>query len=152
MQPVTCPAPGFPGSVPRWTPSAKEGVGTAYSANSRVWFTLSHGVLNELFWPHVDSPATRDCEFLVTDGESFVHEEKRDCGHRIEMPARGALLYRLTSEAPESRYRLIKEVIADPHRTLSFFETSLSGMSLNSARTFGSAVATHERKRCGFTF
>jgi glucoamylase len=36
-------APGWPGIPARWTSSAKTGVGTALSARSRVWFTLSHG-------------------------------------------------------------------------------------------------------------
>ncbi|MDB5336050.1 MAG: glucoamylase, partial [Planctomycetaceae bacterium] len=30
---------GRPGISPRWTSSAKEGVGTAYSTVSRIWFT-----------------------------------------------------------------------------------------------------------------
>jgi len=34
-------APGAPGIEPRWTSSAKTGVGTALSKRSRVWFALS---------------------------------------------------------------------------------------------------------------
>ena len=44
-------APGWPGTPPRWTSSAKSGVGTALRATSRVWFTLSHGILNEIYYP-----------------------------------------------------------------------------------------------------
>jgi hypothetical protein len=36
-------APGWPGVAARWTSSAKTGIGTAVSRDSRVWFTLSHG-------------------------------------------------------------------------------------------------------------
>lgn len=36
-------APGRPGIPPRWTSSAKSGVGTALSLTSRVWFTVGHG-------------------------------------------------------------------------------------------------------------
>jgi len=36
--PLTNPAPGWPGIPPRWTSSAKSGVGTALSLGSRVWF------------------------------------------------------------------------------------------------------------------
>ena len=42
-------APGWPGIPPRWTSSAKTGLGTAVSRDSRVWFTLSHGILNEIY-------------------------------------------------------------------------------------------------------
>jgi len=69
---------GAPGSPPGWTSSAKEGIGTAYHTSCRVWFTLSHGIINEIYYPHVDQPNTRDFQFLVTDGETFCHEEKRD--------------------------------------------------------------------------
>ena len=69
---------GAPGLQARWTSSVKDAIGTAYSASSRVWFTCSHGVLNEIYHPTIDSAQVRDMEFLVTDGQTFVHEEKRD--------------------------------------------------------------------------
>ena len=79
---------GAPGNEPRWTRSAKEGIGTAYHTSCRVWFTLSHGIVNELYYPNVDCPNTRDLQLLITDGETFCHEEKRDLDHRIEYPER----------------------------------------------------------------
>ena len=106
---------GAPGIEPRWTSSAKDGVGTAYHSSSRVWFTLSHGIINEIYFPFVDTPNTRDLQFLITDGETFCHEEKRDLLHRIECPEKNALLYRLTNSDPAGRYRLIKEIVTDPH-------------------------------------
>ena len=59
-------APGGPGIPPRWTSSAKSGVGTALSASSRVWFTLSHGILNEIYFPRVDMACTRDLGLIVS--------------------------------------------------------------------------------------
>src|SRR6266849_1720378 len=53
---------GAPGIEPRWTRSAKEGIGTAYHTSCRVWFTLSHGIINEIYYPNVDSPNTRDLQ------------------------------------------------------------------------------------------
>ena len=61
---------GRPGMPPKWTSSSKEGVGTAYSTSSRVWFTISHGILNEIYFPTIDHPQTRDMQFLITDGET----------------------------------------------------------------------------------
>jgi glucoamylase len=57
---------GAPGIEPRWTSSAKEGVDTAYHTSCRLWFTLSHGIVNEIYYPHVDQPNTRDFQFLIT--------------------------------------------------------------------------------------
>lgn len=49
---------GWPRIEARWTSSAKTGVGTALSPVSRVWFTVSHGILNEVYYPRVDGHKT----------------------------------------------------------------------------------------------
>src|SRR5512137_1901276 len=116
---------GAPGIEPRWTSSAKEGLGTAYHTSCRVWFTLSHGIVNEIYYPTVDQPNTRDFQFLITDGETFCHEEKRDLNYRIEYPERDCVFYRLTNSEPNGRYRLIKHILADPHRSVVLMHTQL---------------------------
>ena len=116
---------GAPGIEPRWTSSAKEGLGTAYHTSCRVWFTLSHGIVNEIYYPCVDEPNTRDFQFLITDGETFCHEEKRDLDHLLEYPERDCLFYRLTNSEPKGRYRLIKHILADPHRSVVLMHTQL---------------------------
>ena len=107
---------GHPGIEPRWTSSAKQGMGTAYSTASRVWFTLSHGILNEIYYPTIDRPQTRDCQLLITDGETFLDEEKRDLKQEVAFIHPDALGYRLTGSCHQGRYRLLKEVISDPHQ------------------------------------
>src|SRR4029078_11593110 len=114
---------GAPGTEPRWTRSTKEGIGTSYHPSCRVWFTLSHGIINEIYYPNVDCPNTRDLQFLITDGETFCHEERRDLEHKTEYPEKNALFYRLTTTAPGGRYKIIKDVITDPH--LSVFLMSV---------------------------
>jgi glucoamylase len=116
---------GAPGTEPRWTSSAKEGVGTAYHTSCRVWFTLSHGIVNEIYYPHIDQPNTRDFQFLISDGETFCHEEKRDLTHLIEYPERDCLFYRLTNSEPRGRYRLVKHVFADPHQSVLLVHTKV---------------------------
>ncbi len=116
---------GAPGIEPRWTSSAKEGVGTAYHTSCRAWFTLSHGIVNEIYYPHVDQPNTRDFQFLISDGETFCHEEKRDLEHQIEYPERDCLFYCLTNSEPRGRYRLVKRVLTDPHRSVLLVHTQL---------------------------
>ena len=75
---------GGPGLAPRWTSSVKDAVVTAYAGSSRIWFTCSHGILNEIYFPTIDHPQVRDMGFLITDGETFAHEEKRDLKTRFE--------------------------------------------------------------------
>jgi glucoamylase len=109
-------APGWPGVPARWTSSAKAGVGTAVSRDSRVWFTLSHGILNEIYYPRVDHACTRDLGFMVTDGQTYVSEEKRDTRSDTSQVAPGVPAYRLHNTATDGRYRIEKEILTDPWR------------------------------------
>jgi len=109
-------APGWPGIPARWTSSAKSGIGTAVSRVSRIWFTLSHGILNEIYYPRVDNACTRDLGFIVTDGTSYFSEEKRDARSDTSQVAPGIPAYRLHNTAFDGRYRIEKEVLTDPWR------------------------------------
>ena len=109
-------APGWPGIPARWTSSAKSGLGTAVSRDSRVWFTLSHGILNEIYYPRVDHACTRDLGFIVTDGSTYFSEEKRDARSETSQVAPGVPAYRIRNTAVDGRYRIEKEVLTDPWR------------------------------------
>ncbi len=109
-------APGHPGIPPRWTSSAKDGVGTAASPQSLVWFTLSHGIVNEVYYPQIDQANTRDFGFLITDSTGFFSEEKRATTGVIKPLAQGVPGYELTNTCVEQRYRVHKTVITDPQR------------------------------------
>ena len=94
-------APGAPGLEPRWTSSQKSVVGTAYSTSSKIWWTTSHGTINEIYNPTIDKPQVRDLEFLVTDGESFVHEEKRDLRHKFSYLSKAAPAVGIVNSDPD---------------------------------------------------
>src|SRR6059058_693164 len=99
---------GHPGIPPTWSASSKDGMGTAYSASSRVWFTLARGILTEIYYPTIDRPQIRDAQFLITDGKTFFHEEKRDLKSICERLSGNSLGYRYTNTDSESRYSIIK--------------------------------------------
>ncbi len=107
-------APGSPGIAARWTSSAKNGIGTAIQPTSRVWFTHSHGVLNEVYYPDVDHACIRDMELLITNGHDFFSEEKRDIQTELLPGEPGVPVYRLLNTCLRNRYRLEKTILADP--------------------------------------
>ena len=109
-------APGWPGIAPRWTSSAKSGVGTSLSGDSRLWFTLSHGIVNEIYYPRIDRACIRDMELIVTGRNGFVSEEKRDTAHSIRIPSPGVPAYLLSNTCLQHRYRIDKHIISDPYR------------------------------------
>lgn len=88
---------GPPGIAPRWTHANKDGVGTAYSISSRVWFTVWNGVVTEVYHPTVDRPQIRDLQYLITDAQSFFHEEKRHLDSKVERMWPHGLGYRITN-------------------------------------------------------
>jgi glucoamylase len=115
------PAPGGPGLEPRWTSSAKSGVGTAFDGRSLVWFTVSHGIIDEAYYPRVDQANTRDFGLLITDDgapdrEPFFSEEKRDAGSVVHLLAAGVPGYRLVNSCTRGRYQIEKTIVADPER------------------------------------
>jgi glucoamylase len=107
-------------------------VGTAASANSRVWFTISHGILNEIYAPRLDTACIRDFGFIVT-GDGYFSEEKRDTLQTGEMLEDGVPAYRLVHTARDGRYRIIKTIFSDPDRDVVlqdiFFEALIGEMS-----------------------
>ena len=66
-------------------------------------------------------------EFLVTDGETFVHEEKRDLVSTFEYIDPEALGVRYVNRDPEGRYTLTKEIICDPHHCVVLTHVRLEG-------------------------
>ena len=72
------PAPGAPGQAATWSPGDKDGFGTARTTASKVWYTLNDGELSEVFFPRIDTPATRDTQLAVSDGESFADREDHE--------------------------------------------------------------------------
>ena len=107
-------APGGPGIEPRWTRGAKVAAGTGYSTSSRVWYTLDAGCVTEVYYPTIDTPQIRDLQFLVTDGETFFHDERRNFDTEIDCISKAALGFEITKQEKEGRYRIHKTVLGDP--------------------------------------
>ncbi|MUG91402.1 glucan 1,4-alpha-glucosidase [Scytonema sp. UIC 10036] len=118
---------GQPGQKPCWTQGNKDGVGTACAVSSRTWFTLSNGILNEVYYPTIDRPQIRDLQYLITDGSSFFHEEQRHLHTKTERIVPHVLGYRITNSDPEGRYTITKEIITDSRDSCILQHTRLTG-------------------------
>jgi glucoamylase len=115
-------APGAPGIPPTWTSSDKDAVGTSHLA-SRVWFSIGHGIVNEVYWPHVDRPQVRDLGFIVADRAGFWSEVKRDATHQVRDA--GAGLPAITAVHTHPRYVLTLRICADDHADVIRIEARL---------------------------
>ncbi len=118
---------GAPGIEPRWTRSDKMAIGTAYSVASRIWFTLAAGIVSEVYYPTIDRPQIRDLQYLISDGTTFFHDERRHLNSVVEQLHPSTLGYRMTNTAIDRPYRIVKEVISDPHHPTLLVHTRVEG-------------------------
>src|SRR5256885_12545434 len=79
-------APGGPGIPPTWTSSAKDFVGCGLGP-ARLWFTLGFGIVNEVYYPRVDTPQIRDLGFIVAGPDGFWSEAKRNADYSFRLLA-----------------------------------------------------------------
>ncbi|GAA1269346.1 glycoside hydrolase family 15 protein [Saccharothrix xinjiangensis] len=68
-----------PGPPATYMPADKQGFGTARQAGSPVWFTLGRGGLNEVFYPDLSTPATRELK-LVVNGRTATNARTEQVG------------------------------------------------------------------------
>jgi len=150
MSDSTIYAPGSPGIPPRWTSSAKSGAGTALNQHSKVWFTISHGILNEVYFPRVDQACTRDLGFLVTNGRDFFSEEKRHCTFENKPFEPGVPVFELTNTEVSGRYRIYKEILTDPYRNVVLQKVRFEPLqgSLSDYRLY--ALLSPHLANCGY--
>jgi glucoamylase len=120
-------APGAPGIPPTWSSSAKDTVGTGLRS-SRIWFTIGYGIVNEVFYPHVDVPQIRDLGFIVADDNGFWAEVKREQRYTIASPAPGIPAYEIRHD--HDRYQLRLRICTDPIRDALLIESDLDSDGL----------------------
>jgi glucoamylase len=106
-----------------------------------VWFTISHGILNECYYPRVDQACIRDFGLIVTDGAGFFAEEKRDTDSAIAALEDGVPAYELVNthrpaDGGQPRFRIFKRVISDPTRDVVLQEVRLEILDGSPLRLF----------------
>lgn len=128
--------PGAPGISARWTSSAKAGLGKSVNHSSNPIFTLSHGIVNEVYYPREDNACIRDMGLIVTDGKDFFSEEKRDCTHSIKWIKEGVPAFQITNKCIKKKYSIEKEILTDPSRDTLLQKIKFSSTKKNESANF----------------
>jgi glucoamylase len=118
---------GAPGSPPTWSSSDKDLVTTALG-HSRLWTTIGHGVINEIFWPSTGRPQIRDLTFYLVGNGAFI-DLKRERRYTLATPAPSVPLLTITHWGTHSGhdYRLVLEVVPDSLRDVLLVRFELTG-------------------------
>ncbi|WP_224702674.1 glycoside hydrolase family 15 protein [Devosia aquimaris] len=123
QQPIKNTPPGAPGIAPTWSSSDKDAVTTSLGS-SRIWATVGHGIVNEVYWPSTGHPQIRDLGFIVAGPDGWT-EIKRANRYAISTPHDGVPLPKVVHEGPG--YRLELEFLCHPLRDTLLIRYALSG-------------------------
>jgi glucoamylase len=92
---------------------------------SRVWFTLGYGIVNEVYYPRVDTPQIRDLGFIVADGRGFWVEVKRLRNYTLRLLAPGTPVVEIVHK--HDRFELTLRVTPNPDLDALAIELNLTG-------------------------
>ncbi len=117
------PAFGWPGVPPTWSSSDKDFVTTSLGG-ARLWATIGHGIINEVYWPSTGQPQIRDFGFYLVGAGRWI-DLKRVRRYRLVTP--GPYLPALTIEHYGPDYELTLEILPDPLRDALLVRYNLAG-------------------------
>ena len=117
-------APGQPGLTPVWTNSAKEMVGCSLG-QARLWYTLSRGIVNEIYYPRIDVPQLKDLGFIVAGSQGFWTEVKALDNHTLKFARSGVPAVEVIHQ--HGRFELKLRIAPDPERDVLLIEMKLEG-------------------------
>jgi glucoamylase len=92
---------------------------------SRLWFTIGGGIVNEVYYPRVDIPQIRDLGFLVADGRGFWVEVKRLWQHTVELIVPGIPAVRVVHR--HDRFELTLRIVPCLERDALLVDLVLTG-------------------------
>jgi glucoamylase len=117
-------APGGPGTLSHFDLARKDCLGTARNRTSKVWYTVSNGVLSDVYFPTIDNTNVETLQYVVTDGSSFTDLQTRDMTYTVRALDPGGMACRVTSTARSGRYRIVTDYLTDPDRATVLLHTT----------------------------
>jgi glucoamylase len=114
---------GAPGIAPTWCSSDKDFVTTGLGSG-RVWVTIGHGIIDEVYWPSTGEPQIRDFSFYLVGEKGFI-DLKRVRRYRFSTP--GPYLPTPTITHYGDDYELTLEVLPDTRRDALLVRFNIKG-------------------------
>ena len=121
--------PGGPGSNATWNESGVTGFADSLGANSKVWYTLGDGELENAFYPETDNPGTFGLQYVVTNGTSFTSTETTGTSHTISLADPSSLVWQQVNKASNGDFTITKTYIADPSRSVVLIQTTFDNLT-----------------------
>jgi glucoamylase len=122
-------APGAPGANATWNESNVQAFGDSLGSESKVWYTLGSGELENVFYPQTDTPDTFGLQYIVTDGATFTNTETANTSHAISLVDPTSLVWRQVNTATNGDFTITKTYVADPSRSVVLIQTTFDNLS-----------------------
>ncbi len=107
-------APGGPGTQSYLDVARKDCFGTARNTTSKVWFTVTDGVLSDTYYPSIESSNVKTLQYIVTDGKTFADLQERDMTYTVSSPDRSGMVCQVTSTDKKHGFQIVTDYITDP--------------------------------------
>ncbi len=105
------------GKDAEWESAGKQGIGTALSLNSKVWFTLQGGSLTEVFYPTADKANVQWLQFVVVNPKTRkVETERNDAIQQIKPLRPDSLSFQQINKSKNGEWTIIKTYATDVER------------------------------------
>jgi glucoamylase len=114
---------GAPGIAPTWCSSDKDFVTTAIGSG-RVWVTIGHGIIDEVYWPSTGEPQIRDFSFYLVGEKGFI-DLKRLRRYRFSTPGPYLPIPTITHYGDD--YELTLEILPDTRRDALLVRFNIQG-------------------------
>ncbi|HEY9282479.1 MAG TPA: glycoside hydrolase family 15 protein, partial [Pyrinomonadaceae bacterium] len=111
-----------------WPSAGKTAVGTSDTPESKVWFTLRGGVMDEVYYPTVDVANTQALQLVVVSADGrTVETEADDATHRVELLDPRSLSFRQINTARSGAWTITKTYTTDPARPTVLIDVEFKG-------------------------
>ncbi|HEY6802050.1 MAG TPA: glycoside hydrolase family 15 protein [Pyrinomonadaceae bacterium] len=117
-----------------WLSAAKNGFGTSTSLRSKVWFTLTHGVLSEVYYPTLDVPNVQCLQLIVVTPDGNIETELEDTTHTLLPPDGRSLSYTQINSAKSGAYIITKSYVTDSDRNTLLIQITFKALKQSADR------------------
>jgi glucoamylase len=128
--------PSHYGDDAHWLTAAKNGFGTSNTLSSKVWFTLTEGVLSEVFYPTVDVPNVQCLQLIVVTPDGKIETELEDTNHALAPVDGRSLSFTQINTARSGAYVISKTYVTDPQRNTLLIRISFVARSTEAFKLY----------------
>ena len=106
-------AAGAPGAASYYDEARKDCIGTSADSGSKVWYTVAHGTLSDVYAPTIDNTNVKSLDPIVT-GPGFTALQPRDMTYTVSSLDGTGMACEVTAHDAAHNFDIVTDFITDP--------------------------------------